>query len=596
MAKKPQTSPILLRWSDYVPATDVQDPLGLGLRGSARLASQLLYCITSITPRARYFSFIPWCVFDHQQRERGRPHALGLRDGIIIREQAFTLACIAHHEGEPCSGGGLVGSRDAKTWFANGGKEAHFKTMKKFSKNPALGAYLNSVVNLGLFETDTQRPDSDEEVAHKDFTFNDIKLSALGLDLAKRFDQKAGSLSTAKQIASKERCCSIDDLAKFGKHGGLCELSHKGCVDRELLRDIFFALVDFKVRDPEKNSHPFRRQSLLLILELCRQFSIEKLRLNEAGFAGAVYFGEVANDESRLAVVIPPQLHDIATRWRMFYFHHFMSVAFEGLFSWLVSQLGNRGLAGATVDSLVAQLDEPGVRKNLSEILAVDLKGSFGDLTPSALCAKAGIKEGALDEVVSKSVDPGVTTLTPFAEDTLENLIRSKEHLYSSTGLALPMILMAVTLARYKQWETTNYGEWLAGVADPKFGHNPLLDLVPPLVTTGLTRRFDGDWWNCSWKELTSFVLWRYVIQQHESMSYERTDERCLLQVERPKVVSPGRFDKIGMVNGRLGSAIQILTDLGLIEEDENKVSHLTEEGETFLMREMAKVVTNEVS
>ena len=141
MANKPQTTPILLRWSDHVPASDVQDPLGLGLRGSTRLASRLLYCITSITPRARYFSFIPWCIFDHQQREKGKAHALGLRDGIVIREQALTLACIAHHEGEPCAGGGLVGSRDAKKWFVNGIKVANFRKMKKFSKNPALGAY-----------------------------------------------------------------------------------------------------------------------------------------------------------------------------------------------------------------------------------------------------------------------------------------------------------------------------------------------------------------------------------------------------------------------------------------------------------------------
>jgi len=587
MAKKRQTSPILLRWSEHVPASDVQDPLGLGLRGSTRLASRLLYCITSITPRARYFSFIPWCIFDHSQREKGKPHALGLRDAIIIREQALTLACIAHHGGEPCSGGSLVGSRDAKKWFANGSKEANFKKMKKFSKNPALGAYFNSLVNLGLFVTEAERPDSDEEGAEEDFTFDDIELSSLGLDLAKRFDQKAGSLSTAKHIASKDRCCSIDDLAEFGEHGGLCELSNRGSADRELLRDIFFALVQSK-----GESHGVRRQSLLLALEFCRQLSAEKWLLNETRFAGAVYFGEVADDDSRLAVVIPTQLLDIATRWRMFYFHHFMSVAFEGLFSWLVSQLGDLGLAGATVDSLVAQLDEPAVRKNLSEILMVDLKGSFGDLTPSSLCVKAGIKEGALDEVVSKSVDSAVTSHTPFAEDALEELIRSNEYLYSSTGLALPMILVSVTLARYSQWEATIYGKWLASIVN-----DPYLDLVPPLVTTGLSRRF-GDWWNTTFKELTCFVLSRYVVQQHQAMSYEKTwtGERCLLQVDGPRIVSPGGFDKIGLGNPRLRSAIQILTDLGLIEEDEEEIAHLTPEGDAFLMDQMAKEVTHEVS
>src|SRR3954466_6423983 len=104
MGKKQSTSPILLRWSDHVPASEVQDPLGLSLRGSARLASRLLYCITSITPRARYFSFIPWCVHDYRQREKGKPHALGLKDAVALREQALTLGCLAHHEGEPCEG------------------------------------------------------------------------------------------------------------------------------------------------------------------------------------------------------------------------------------------------------------------------------------------------------------------------------------------------------------------------------------------------------------------------------------------------------------------------------------------------------------
>jgi len=504
-----------------------------------------------------------------------------------MREQALTLACIAHHEGEPCTGGGLVGSRDAKKWFAKGINVANFKKMKKFSKNPALGAYLNSIVNLGLFVTEAERPDADEDGVGEEFTFDDIELSALGLTLAQRFDKKAAGLATTRDIASKDRCCSIEDLAEFGKHGGLCELSHKGSADKDLLRDIFFALVESR-----GESHRVRRQSLLLTLELCRQFSVGEWKLDEAGFAGAVYYGEVANDDDRLAMSIPPQLLDIATRWRMFYFHHFMSVALEGLFSWLVSQLGNCGLAGASVDSLVAQLAELAVRKNLSELLAVDLTGAFGDLTPAEVFAKAGVVSGPLDESVSKSVDTVVTSLKPFAEDSLEELIRSNEYLYSSTGLALPMLLLSVTLARYTQWEATNYGKWLASAAN-----DPYLDLVPPLVTTGLSRRF-GDWWNISFKEMTSFVLSRYVVQQHQAMSYEKTwtGERCLLQVDGPRIVSTGGFDKIGMGNPRLRSAIQILTDLGLVEEDEEHGTRLSVEGETVLTGEMAKEASNEVS
>src|SRR6476469_2721057 len=115
MPKKPQTSPILLRWSDHVPASDVQDPLGLNLRGSTRLASRLLFCITSVTPRARYFSFLPWCIQDYRRNEQGKPSALGLREAIRLREHALALGCVAHHDGRTCAGGGLVGSDKAVT-------------------------------------------------------------------------------------------------------------------------------------------------------------------------------------------------------------------------------------------------------------------------------------------------------------------------------------------------------------------------------------------------------------------------------------------------------------------------------------------------
>ncbi len=145
MAKQLQSGTYLLRWSEHVPVSDVQDPLGLVGRGSTRIARQLLHCITSITPRARYFSFLPWCVYNHSQLEKGRPYAFGLWDGIFTREQAFTLGCVAHHKGEPCKGGGLVGSRAAVKWFAKGAKSANFKKMRKFSKGPAWGAYFNSL-------------------------------------------------------------------------------------------------------------------------------------------------------------------------------------------------------------------------------------------------------------------------------------------------------------------------------------------------------------------------------------------------------------------------------------------------------------------
>jgi hypothetical protein len=255
------------------------------------------------------------------------------------------------------------------------------------------------------------------------------------------------------------------------------------------------------------------------------------------------------------------------------------------MFAWLVSQLSNHGLAGQTVPNLVQQISERAVAKQIGEVIGVNIAGKFGDLTPSQLFALAGISSQHLDVAASKLFDQKLTSLSSMAEDSLESVIRGGEHHFGPTGLALPMILLTGTLARFSQWETTDYGKWLANVAN-----DPYLDLVPPLITTGLARRF-GDWWNTPFSELTSFVLTRYIIQQHQSMSYEKTwtGERCLLQVDGNKVVSTGGFDKIGLGNPRLRSSLQILVDLGLMEDDEETGRKLTSEGENFLSVELGK-------
>lgn len=263
MAKTSKPTPLLLRWTKYTPTTDVQDPLGTSLRGSTRLANRLLYCITSITPRARYFSFIPWCVNEYQQREK--PSGNGLRTAVSMREQALTLGCVASHDGKACDGGGLVGSRKAIAWYgAHRSGDADI-TKLDLVKGPAFNIYYNSLVNLGVFVADDEMPDLDEETER---TIDDIELSELGLELATRYNSCVGRLKAVEQIASIRRRCSIESLKAWGQRGGLCEVAHPTAPDRSLLRDIFFCRIPMT-----RPSHVVRRRSLLLILELCRQLN-----------------------------------------------------------------------------------------------------------------------------------------------------------------------------------------------------------------------------------------------------------------------------------------------------------------------------------
>lgn len=575
-----------LRWSERVRVADVGDPLGLNLRGSARLSSQLLHCITTQTPRARYFSFLPWAVADWQDREKGKPGARDLHAAITLREKALVLGAVAHHGGKACEGGSLVGSESVKPWYERGVSQADLRKLT-FAKNPAWNVYRNSLVNLGIFEPTVDAPDTEEDEAGEDdaveaTSFDEIELSTLGRQIADAYGEGVSRLRPIRALADRRPVIVVAESKALGKHGGLCELRDASAADRGLLREVFFARQGLSTQ-----SHLFRRKSLLLLLDLCRQASVGGVTLREAQFRHAVYYGEFIPDEGPpIPVVVPEALQEIADRWRMFYFHHYLGVALEGMFGWLVSELGNRGLSGATLADIVAMLDSREVKREVAAVTGVHLSSKFGQDTPESFFRALEPTFLTLDESASVRLGTRVPPLHQASERNLEDVVRDDDPDTQSLGLAAPMLLLALTLARYRRWEDTSYGTWLAAAAA-----DPYVDLIPPVVSLGLTRQF-GDWWRQPWSILAEFVLARYVVQQHQATSYEKTanGERCLLQTEGAKVFSESQYDGIGMGNGRIRSAIQILKDLALLEEREDGVTYLTADGKKQLKEGLSEV------
>ena len=594
MAFKPHQSTILLRWNEQIPASGVQDPLGLALRGSARLASRLLYCVTSITPRARYFSYLPWCIYDYQQREESEPFKAGLRKGIIYREQILTLGCVAHHDGEPCAGGTLVGSTRASKWLAEGRSEISFRNRNDFAKVPALSAYFNSLVNLGLFETDDDhKKDEQADEEETQHSFEDLRLSLLGLDLAKRLDSRLSGLAATSQIASKERKCQVRDLRRFGSRAGLCELATTEAPELPLLRGIFFANVPMATPG-RPSSHPMRRRTLLLLMHFCAKLGRDDWNLSESTFSSIVYYGEVVEEKERLLVDVPAPLRDIAERWRMFYFHHYMGVALESLFAWLTTALVPFELNGATLETLLRQSGTASARKDFEAYCGFKLTASFADLCPSDLFVMAGIPYGSVGDDLSILLDKHLRPSHALSEESLESAIREKGNKDTPLGLMQPLVLLAVSLARYQRWRETRYGRWLANTSK---GNG--LNLVPPLVLRNLEKHF-GNLWQIPFHLIGEYVLREFVVQQHQSMATMKTkrDDRCLLQQDdnSARLIAEEAFDKIGMGNPRLGSAIQILTDLGFMSKDDGETLTLTADGREWLKAEMAKETSHEVS
>ncbi len=575
-------STVLLAWSKLVPVSEGQDPLGLNLRVSARLSGQLLHCITSITPRARYFSFFPWCVAEFNRREKIERPSSNLRDAIRLREKALTLGCVLHHNGQACDGGSLVGSKQAIAWLEKHPDATPMFSKLSFTKNPALDAYFNSLVHLGFFVADEEQPEEIETEEAPQVALSELELTPLGQRVAATYEAAVGKLPVVTMLPKQPDACSPPNLKRLGEVGGLCELSQPASPDRELLRNVFFNHVG-----SPGESHRFRHDSLVLLLELVRQLAAHDVTLDVDAFNDAVFYGKVwqEDDAPLLEIKWPDQLTDIANRWRMFHFHFYLSIALESLFVSVVCKARSAGLKGFRLEALVETLSSKSVTKHLESRLSVKMPGNFLDSTPRELFKVAGVDIRAADSSGSNEMDRLVDWAHPFSESSLALVFHEIDR-DTPEGIASALLLLIVTATRFVRWETTGHGSWLAQAVRDAYK-----DVTVPVVLRELRERF-SDYWNTSWREIATFVMRRFVVRQHEVLAYDKNwdGSRAFFHTENDLIRwRQLNYDEIGVGNARFSRALQILRDLALVERaDGEKKLVLTQDGSQWLKQELA--------
>ena len=581
MVARKDPKPILLAWSTLVESSAGVDPLGLALRVGARLTSELLHCITSITPRARYFSFLPWCISDYRSREAAHKGARGLRRAIQVREHALVLGCVLHHDGEACVGGALTGSEKAQEWFQEGIPARPDLSHRRFSKNPALAAYFGSLINLGLIRpTEEQVEDSDEE---HELTFDDLELSELGQRVADSYGRAVRNVPSAQRIAASDICASAE-LREWGKRGGLCEVRQAQAPDREALRELFFSAGE------NSEAHLFRRQTLLLLMHFADEFAAHGFALSAAALNEATYFGHLVDensDDAPVPVAWPAALDDIALRWRFYHFHYFCWFALESLFAAVVAEARAADMAGVGIPALLTTLESRSAASEAAEVLGLNPASAIAKLTPRELWAACGFPDDPMTTSGSERWGVVVGPRHILSESRLELIMRQKTFGFGASVL-LGVVLLLNSLARYRRWENTPYGDWLFGHAES----DAFLDVTTPQVLRFLRQEFP-DFTNVSLAQLAGSILRRFVIRQHEAMAFTKSHDgsRAFFHTDQDRIyVRAEKAWQPKQDNGRLRSAVRILTDLGYVEEDAELagVFRRTNDGSALLKRELA--------
>ncbi len=578
---------VLLHWSEKTANPSEQDPLGLNLRVGARLGAQLLYCITSITPRARYYSFLTWCVADYLDRVKGTALDGGLRMALLLRERALTLGCAFDHGGQPCEGGGLIGSREAAHVVAANAGDALRLDKVELSKNLAWDAYKGSLAGLDLFagaapEADgAEDEETDKSPDAEQLTEDDLLLSPAGAELARLFGTAVSGASVASAVTRSRPEVTPEELDGWGKAAGLCALAAGRAPELQELRTMFL-----RVGGNSRNSHRFRHDSIIAFLFLASGLASQEIILDEVTFATTTYFNQAYGpDGTVIDIEWPAALDDIVRRWRLFHAHYYLSVALEGLFVSVVREGLDAGLGGFTLDDLISPLDSRHVAERLSEHLGCQLSGLFIDLSLADVAHAVGIATDGTHPEWNDSLDVLARLGHALSETGIESLLRDRNILHTPEGIALSLLLSAVVTARFAGWRDQPQSDWLLNNV-----YDASEDITVPLVLQDLVTHYD-NWLGVPFRELGKRLIQRFVVRQHETLAYDksRSGGKILFHTERGRIIGRGiPYDAIGVTNPRFRSAIQVLLDLGWMQKQEDGILALTADGIECLERELA--------
>jgi hypothetical protein len=328
----------------------------------------------------------------------------------------------------------------------------------------------------------------------------------------------------------------------------------------------------------------------MLLMHFADEFAAHNFALDASTWNDATYFGHLvdsSSDDAPVPVAWPDALADIADRWRCYHFHYFCWFALESLFANVIAEARADEWTGAEVARLTAALETPATAREAAEAMGLDETVFMAKLTPRELWATCGFPGDPMTAAGSERWDALVHARHILSERRLEIALREGTFSFGASVL-LGVVLLLSSLARYRRWEDTDCGHWLFGHAES----DAFLDVTTPQVLRYLRQEFP-DFTVVPLVELAASVLRRFVLRQHEAMAFTKSHDgsRAFFHVDQGRIfVRAEKGWQPKQDNGRLRSAVRILTDLGYLEEDPDiaGVFRRTTDGSTFLKRALA--------
>lgn len=538
----------------------------LGLRAiAARNVEYLMPGITTITPRARYYPFYSWLLFEY-----GQSHPSGMSLGAFIkrREQIFVLANLAWADSSDdiSLGIGLQGSGAlSKHWEAHRETDSIPLTKNNYLKASRGGfdAYSGVVQDLNLIRwQDT----------------GTLDILPKGLKLAEAFEEAVRDTHyyEHRQDFDQAETISNEVLVEYGARcylGGLASSP-----DRLPTLEALFAFETDQPRPhPGESGKSLANMKVTLGLIL-HMLEEAELPLGENAFRAAIALGPC--EDYALYQPADP-LRPFLAHWQMFQLREYYVYALYALWSYFLHWLRLEG--PRTFEEFRAHLDEMIDLAELAEEVGFAIPSKSVDQWSleswlSEILKAAGVPEGDWAErcrAFSQKSD------LPFNEHALYLKLKRTNRSEASRHVGLSWLMLSVLYLRLSglqendRWDAWYWAQ--SGGVRRRSLHLFIKD-ISSFMTSGESV-LDAC---CS--------LYRdYIIAQHTIIVLEKWRDRGSNTFHFN--YEEGRFewvkdDSTGFSASRFRQARQMLADLGLYALDsETRAPYLTDLGRTTLQR-----------
>lgn len=501
------------------------DPLGLS-RISDFITNELLPGITTLTTKARNYSFYCWGIYQCSEEKVHTKHEF--YQTMARLESSYVIASLFDIEENFPGARGPIGNDKGKRMInlaQNGMVEVNFSVLNH--PGGGYGQYYKNAMNLLGLTINLQ---------------NREILTPKGEELALLFQKNIENTQYYREYISSDKI-PLQVLVDYGKKANYLRLKDT-IEEKETLSKVLFAKNQHISENPSS-----RRATLLLVLAIYENLSDKYLELTDDYYREILYF--YRNEANGLLGPISQDIEKVIMEWKFFQFHEFFIISLE-----------------MKLYEFIEFLKDHESGTSLTQFL----KGTSGFVHELELILKKNLTNTTLEEFLGFMLDEtgiegasfGCESSSLFDEKNDINNFYSEFNIYKKISesdrmneiIGLSILLLCITLLRYRQYidsfdediiwiKMKNLEEWSL---DTFF-----LDINSRLSRIGLTEFFNIT--------LEKIILRHDLIAMdklttgHDTFRFQRVGDLYFLKREY----------KYNRRNDRLNTIKDLFEDLGII-------------------------------